>query len=212
MHPINREYAIPYLSNIPDEKDVKAIPITDIMISTPRGEKVRLRSKKYGKEIHPILSTAHNYSLGLPIYAFLCDLDAYNKDSLSFYWGDWANNKKYLPRVYWGDNIILSPSQWRLRHDDCIAVINCLNSDVNCISPTYDFLSLPTAFFIVEGDNKLFVDLRISSLRNMFCDYIKNKSYVLLEECLYNIEQQGFVTNGISSFANELLMGFYKRK
>lgn len=211
MHPINRKYAIPYLSNTPSDKDVLAIPITDIMISTPKGKRIKLRSKKYGKEIYPILSTAHNYSLGLPIYAFLCELDAYNNESQGFYWGDWANSRKFLPRVYLGENIILSPAQWRLSSNDCLAVINCLSSDGNCISPTCESFTLPTTFYIVEGDNKLFVNLKISNLRKMFCNYIKNKSYVLLEECLYRIEQRGFVTNGKSSFANEILMGFHKR-
>lgn len=211
IHPINRTYAIPYLSNAPTCENLNIIPISDILISTPNGKRVRLRSKKYNKEICPILSTAHNYSFGLPLYAFLCELDTYNKQTYNFYWGDWANGKKYLPRVCYGGNTILCPAQWRLKHDDCLKIIDCLNRDKECISVIYDMYSLPPTFFIVEGDNKLFVDLKVANLKKMFCHYIKSKNNILLEECLYNFHEKGFVTKDNDVFANEILIGFYRK-
>lgn len=211
MHPINRAYAIPYLSNAPTCENLKIIPISDILISTPNGKRVRLWSKKYKKEICPILSTAHNYSYGLPLYAFLCELDSYNKQAYNFHWGEWSNGKKYLPRVCYGKNIILCPAQWRLKHDDCLKIIDCLSCDDECISSIYDTYGLPTTFFIVEGDNKLFVDLKVSNLKKMFCHYIKSKNNILLEECLYDFHEKGFVTKDNDVFANEILIGFYRK-
>ena len=71
--------------------------------------------------------------------------------------------------------------------------------------------SLPPTFFIVEGDNKLFVDLKVANLKKMFCHYIKSKNNILLEECLYNFHEKGFVTKDNDVFANEILIGFYRK-
>ena len=51
MHPHYREFEISYLSNpYTLDSNIKSLPVNDIMISVPNGQKIVLRSKKYDKE------------------------------------------------------------------------------------------------------------------------------------------------------------------
>ncbi|OGX90169.1 lantibiotic dehydratase [Hymenobacter coccineus] len=106
-----REYEIPFLGNasVPAEQQ---FPVADLLVSVRQG-RVVLRSRRLGKEVIPRLTTAHNYSKGLPVYKFLCDLH-YQATPFSINW-DWdtLQEQPYLPRVEY-KHVILSRARWHL--------------------------------------------------------------------------------------------------
>lgn len=70
--PTIHTYEIPYMgqSSVPPDYQ---IPLSDLMVSV-RNDAIILRSKRLNRRVIPRLTTAHNFTNGLPIYRFLCDL------------------------------------------------------------------------------------------------------------------------------------------
>ncbi len=152
VHPPFRKHEIPYLapSGVPQHCQ---LPIDDLMLSVRQGSEIILRSKKFNKRVIPRLSNAHNHTLGLPVYQFLCDLQG-EDSALNLYW-DWSflADRPFLPRVTY-KNIILKRATWNLTSGQ-IANPEGLRSG----------LGLPRYVQVIEGDNELLLDLdnRISN-------------------------------------------------
>ena len=72
LRPSVFNYEIPFLG-IPSVDEYFVIPIQDIYVAV-RNNRIVLQSKSLNKEIIPRLSSAHNFTKGLPIYKFLCDI------------------------------------------------------------------------------------------------------------------------------------------
>lgn len=206
MHPNNRDYGICYFSN-PCSHDVKnIIPISDIMISVPRGEKIILRSKKFNKMIIPRLSTAHNYMYGLPIYHFLCDLQFQEYTDYSFNWGQLFMAEPYLPRVQY-ENLILAPARWLITPKDYPNYKEytgtLLLEKMNEWRKKY---KMPSKFLIVEGDNKLYIDLKNCNLISVLLEEFKKNKNLQIEEFCYSNDKKNLVTRGGKPFTNEIIM------
>lgn len=210
MHPNNREYSICYFSN-PVTKNIKEkIPISDLMISVPRGEKIVLRSKKYNKEIKPILSTAHNFYLGLPIYRFLGDLQIQDNDDFAFSWGELFENKPFLPRVQF-DNIILSPARWLITIDK-FKNIEKINKEeaLRVLKEKLLEYKIPQEFVLSEGDNKLYINTNEYNLLYMLLIELIHKRTIKLEEFLGSDSIDSLVTRNGEMLDNEIIMCFHK--
>lgn len=212
MHPVNRKYAIPYISN-PNYQSafLELIPIDDIMVSVPNGSKIVLRSKKYNKELLPQLTTAHNFSAGLPIYYFLCMLQHQNSNSIQFEWGSYFVNKRSLPRVKF-ENIILSPAKWGFHISD-IPKQNDESFDdyYNKIIEWKNEKKLPDLIQIVEADNKLLLDFKQKNVVKILIKHLKTKKNVLLEEFLFSNDADHLVKRKDDFFTNEIIVCLHKK-
>lgn len=101
--PLLRDYEIHYLAQSGVEAG-KQIPVSDLMLSVSRG-RVVLKSRKFGKEVMPRLTNAHNYSFNsMPIYHFLCDMQMF------------CGNALYRSHKYWEIICLRQYEYSHLRH------------------------------------------------------------------------------------------------
>lgn len=111
VRPRLREWEIPYLGDSAAEPD-RRIPVTDLLVSVA-GERIVLRSERLGRRVVPRLTSPHNFSRGIPVYRFLCELQQEGVASgLVWDWGP-LGRLRFLPRVVSG-RLVLSRARWNL--------------------------------------------------------------------------------------------------
>lgn len=196
--PTLHQYEIPYMGKA-SVSDGFQIPVQDLMISLRDGQ-VLLRSRRLNKRIIPRLSNAHNYSTGLPIYRFLCDLQ-HQDAQLNINW-DWNLLQKQacLPRVRY-QNMIISRASWMLRTED----FNNLN--VSQLKEKLLTMGLPDKFVIASGDNELLIDLNITNSLEILLQRIKKNEITRVLEFLATPDHCLLKHNDLS-FTNELVIPF----
>lgn len=203
--PVLRNYEIPYLakSNLAKEN---VIEVNDLTLSFIN-DSIILKSKKLQKEIIPCLSSAHNYTNNaLPIYQFLCDLQAQNTNAVpSFDWGTLNNHYDYFPRVVYKE-VILAKAKWQIYENELDTIQNCS-----------DFLhwktrkKIPKLISIVKGDNTLLLDLEQEIGFKLLKKEVKNKTKILLEEFLDS--EITVVKDHLNfNFMNQIIVSFYNNK
>ncbi len=202
-----REYEIPYLAKS-TVKPKHQLDINDLMVSV-QNDTIVLRSKKYNKEVIPHLTNAHNYSNGLPIYHFLCDLQTQNKRSLYFSWGNAAMNQSFLPRVVYKD-VIFSKANWIINKEDLIPFKKITDNIVllQKINRWRKDLKMPKYVQFLESDNTLLINLTNSTSIKMFLQSIKNRTKIILEEFLF--AKDGMVKSKEGYYTNQVVLSFYK--
>lgn len=196
IRPVLRNYEIPYLCNsaLPGEQQ---FPVDDLMISVRDG-RIRLRSKKYNKEIIPRLTNAHNSSAGLPVYRFLCNL-CYQQVKTGFAW-DWKlySAEPFLPRVTY-KKIILSRARWflpRLLEEpaDPVQYFTSIRKERN----------MPRYVVLQEDDNELLIDLDSPFSLQHVLQRLKKINVVLLE--YLSLPGNCFLRDGNGSYVTEMLI------
>ena len=202
-----RAYEIPYLAKsnaLPENQ----ISINDLYLSV-KDNKIVLFSKKHQKEVIPHLSNAHNYSKGLPIYHFLCDLQHQDKRDLYFSWGNASLNQKFLPRVVYKE-IIFFKASWTISHKE-LANFNNINNAEVLIKKTDQWrktLKMPQYVQFIESDNTLLVNFKNSNSIKMLLDSIKKRKEIILEEFLFS--NSGIVKSKQNYYTNQVVLSFYK--
>jgi thiopeptide-type bacteriocin biosynthesis protein len=192
------QYEIPYMGKSSVEAYFQ-IPIQDIMVSVRSGL-VMLRSKRLNKRIIPRLSNAHNYQTGLPIYRFLCDLQ--HQDShlnIRFDW-DLLSDQSYLPQVRY-KHIIISRASWLLQSEGLREVKKEL------LAGKLRDMGLPNQFFIVSGDNELFVDMTVPYALVLLWQALQKEKTVRIKEFLATPENCLLKHDG-RKFASEIVIPF----
>ncbi|MGV8090705.1 MAG: lantibiotic dehydratase family protein [Mangrovibacterium sp.] len=209
VRPHLRHYEIPYLSNSMMNRN-RTIPLTDLLVSTPNGRYIKLRSRRLNKEIIPVLTNAHNYNANaLPVYHFLSLFQSYGlREAIGFGWGPLLREKPFLPRVRYG-NAILSPAIWNITRGE-INNIPCI-TDRNFYREVSEFKrrrKIPDKVLLVRGDNKLLIDFdHLLSVQMLFAE-VKGADFKL-EEFLLE-EEYSLVRRSGEIFANEVILCFYK--
>jgi thiopeptide-type bacteriocin biosynthesis protein len=202
MRPILRAYEIPFLSPGAVPADHQ-ITVQDLLVSVRQGQ-VILRSRRLNKRVIPRLSTAHNYTTGLPIYRFLCDLQ---KDGLytgvSWHW-DMLNDQPFLPRIEY-KNIIISKATWCIRREQLATASLAAASPDAQLQAYLAEQRLPRYFCLAEHDNELLIDSEQPAARQLVLQQLEKKGQVRLTEFLASAEQ-GVVQQAGHAFANELLL------
>ncbi len=184
--PTIRNYEIPYLAKESVDKH-KVIALNDIMISI-RNNRIILRSKVINKEIIPRLSNAHNYTYkSLPVYQFLCDMQAqyFDKTAFVFNWGVLEREFIFLPRVVY-KGVIIKRARWCFKIKHFANIIECKTEKDSLIKLQY-FISqykLPSRFLFCEGDNELLIDVGIDFALETFIDLLKKSTEVNIKEYL----------------------------
>ena len=206
-----RTYEIPFLARHSVASDF-IIPIDDLMVSCKYGRDLVLRSKRFGKQVVTRLTNAHNFTANsLPIYHFLA-LFQYNnmRSAISFNWGNLLKGREFLPRVRY-ENIILSPAIWNISSSETTNFPRAESDEF------FDFARnfkkdrhIPDQVFLVQGDNKLFIDFNDALSVKLLFSEMKNKS-VQLEENLFKSEK-ALVKGLDGNYTNQLILNFYKKQ
>jgi hypothetical protein len=209
MRPSFRKYEIPYLSK--SSKPIEnQILLNDILISV-RNNKIVLKSKSKNKEILPRLTTAHSYSnSSLPVYHFLCDMQFNDKRCfLNFDWGSLKDEFSFFPRVVY-KAAILSTAKWKISTEKIKEIMKISNKKalIEKIKEWCTAEDIPQYVYLVEGDNKLLINLFNLQTLDMFFSEIKNKNIIILEEFLFENE---FICNDDKKegYVNEFIFSFY---
>ena len=152
IRPTLRSHEIPYVSRASVDSD-QQVHLGDLLVSVDERGRVKLRSKRYEKEVIPRLSTAHNYRSGLSTYQFLADLQRQD-GSLQLRW-DWGvlNEQPFLPRITYR-NLVLSRARWLI---PCAALL-AFSADA-LATHLQTTLQLPRRVAVADGDNELVLDL-----------------------------------------------------
>lgn len=203
--PILRTYEIPFL--VKSVLDIEnQILLSDLEL-TIKNNKVLLFSKRLQKQVIPCLSNAHNYSgtNSLPIYHFLCDLQAESSNfSLGFSWGILLNHYNKFPRVIYKQTII-SKAKWILRKR---MISTFVEKGINEFKKWGKENYLPRYFNWASGDNTLLIDFKSDISLSILLDSIKNHyEEVILEEFLFPSKK--IKNHNEDVFANQFIISFY---
>jgi thiopeptide-type bacteriocin biosynthesis protein len=155
--PVLRDYEIPFLglSGAPAERQ---IPLTDLAV-TVADKRIMLRSERLGREVIPRLTSAHNFSLGLGIYRFLCSLQMQGVlGGLGWSWGP-LESASFLPRVKSG-RLVLERARWRLSEEEIKRLTGASGAAQFAeVQRLRTERRLPRWVLLGDGDNELLVDL-----------------------------------------------------
>lgn len=209
MRPHLREFEIPYLSGSSMPRENQILP-EDLMVSVSVAGEVILRSKRLNKRVFPRLTNAHNFSEGLPVYRFLCEL-TYQHDYryLGWEWGHLASNT-FLPRVEY-KHWILSRATWNI---DGKMVKNLVGNDLLTVR---EWRVLRNAFHIPrfvqlrQGDSELLIDGDSDFAVEIVSDAIRKFDKVTLTE-FPEYEQNGFLGKPGQTYLNEILLPLLHKK
>ncbi len=178
-----RPYEIPYLthSELPPDQQIH---LDDLLVSVPNGRRVVIRSKRLGKEVVPQLTAAHDYRSGLPIYRFLCALQAPDAPfAVQWHWGAFEQARR-LPRVQYR-NIILKEASWLFDFAD---LSPSLSAEQN-ISLLRAQEQLPRLIALQQGDQELFLDLDSAVCCQLFVSTLRRIKTVRVIEWLQTPDQ-----------------------
>ena len=207
--PLFRDFVIHYLSNS-DAAPAQKIPLTDLLLSVKR-DRLVLTSKKYGKEVYPKLTSAHNYGLSpIPFYRFLCDLQYQHiSRKLYFAYGEVFSCFNYLPRLQY-KNAILARQKWTIKREEIAGAEKLSDRELFAFFRVLmDDRSLKRHVIVPEGDNEMYIDLQnVQSLRTLLT-LVKKREVFQLEEFLFD-PQKCVVKTQQAGFTNELVVVFHQ--
>ncbi len=213
MRPAFRKYEIPYLAkSIVNTKN--QLTLDDLMISASPNGKVRLRSKKYNKEVRPHLTNAHNYSgNALPIYQFLANMQMQNiRSGVGFHWGPLEGEFDFLPRLEY-NGVILSPTTWHIKGDEIKMLLDNYNNQDKLATALDKFVALknlPQFVLLIDGDNELLVNTKNISTVKMLLATVKKRPSFKLQEFLH--AEDGIVKEENEAYTNQVVFSFYNEK
>src|SRR5262249_52095699 len=147
-------HEIEYLGRSGLERD-RRIPVDDLRVSVADG-RVVLRSARWGREVLPRLSTAHDFGRSSGVYRFLCALQSQGVASdLGWDWGPLAASAS-PPRGSLG-RVVLSRARWALPPQD-VRRIRSAGRAVG-IAELRERRGLPRWVALAERDHEMPVDL-----------------------------------------------------
>ncbi|MNU69134.1 hypothetical protein D3C71_585150 [compost metagenome] len=196
------KYEIPIICQGTVENE-HIINLKDLYIRVKNGV-VILYSHKLQKEIIPRLSSAHNFTYGMAIYRFLCDLQPqYNGMNICWEWGT-MSSRNYLPRVTY-KHLILSRARWRLTQEACIRNLKTNHTEI--IESIRGRYNLPNHLLLIEGDNEQFIDLESAFGRQLFLKAL-TKNDITVYEYIYDSFRSALKNENEEAFNNEILIPF----
>ncbi len=202
VRPALRDYEIPY--NSPASVDQHhQLPVSDLLVSVTPDGRVRLRSKRLGKQVIPRLANAHNYKHGLSTYRFLADLAQQDhRLNIEWSWGPLAS-QPFLPRVTY-KHLILSRASWnlpiqQLPTHSAQALAHYLQNQHH----------LPRWVALSQGDNELLIDLEAAATQQLLLEEAKRATTLRLVEWLATPEACFVEGEPEERFVQELILPAY---
>ncbi|MPR31913.1 lantibiotic dehydratase [Salmonirosea aquatica] len=178
-----RPYEIPYMthSELPADQQLH---LDDLLVSVPNGQRVVIRSKRLDKEVVPQLTTAHDYRDGLPIYRFLCDLQAQAAPfAVQWHWGAFDKARR-LPRVVYR-NTVLQEGSWQLSRADLSSTLSAEQNAARLRGSE----GLPRLVALMQGDQELFIDLDSRICCELFVSTLQRLGTIRVIEWLRTPDQ-----------------------
>lgn len=173
--PVLRPYEIPYLTpeGVSSEQ---TISLSDLLVSVTDAGQVILRSKKTYQRVRPQLSSAHNPALGDEVYQFLVYVHLAENHPFGWSWRT-LSQLPSLPRLVY-QNLVISPAQWIIRKE------SIPSNQVLTAASLRKLYSLPRYVQLVEGDNKLLLDLEFEPAQRVLVEEVAKQKKILLKEWL----------------------------
>ncbi|NIG56945.1 lantibiotic dehydratase [Chitinophaga sp. Cy-1792] len=195
------DYEIPFLGTSAVDTDHQ-IPVSDLYVKL-EGERIVLFSLSKNKEVIPRLTSAHNFSIGLPVYKFLCDLQ-HQQNALAISW-DWniLQESAFLPRVSY-QQIVLSRAQWRLT---TAAFHACTGTDQDRLQQLITQHNIPGKVLLAEGDNELLLDLSCTLAQELLLQALRKENIVLYETFVE--DEHLIITSDSGPYCNEIVVPLY---
>lgn len=210
LRPKFRRYEIPFLgrSGAPEEEQIQ---VSDLLISV-RGGRIVLRSRRLEREVIPRLTSAHNYSAkSLGVYRFLCLLQHQDAvGGLAWTWGP-LDSLSYLPRVEVG-RLVLTKARWVVERSEVASLLHLGLDDRKSVVQAWQVKRrLPRLCLLVDGDNKLPLDMENPFCVDSLIDLVKNRERFVLEEMFPGPED--LIAEGPEGkFVHELVIPFINRE
>ena len=203
-----RSYEIPLLG-VSGAPAAEQILVQDLTVAL-EGDRIVLRSTRLGQEVLPRLTSAHNYSRGLPVYRFLGALQDQEGGAGGWSWGCLAG-LPFLPRVTRGRQV-LTRARWRLEAWELQAVLKGKGSGAFlAFQVLRESRGLPRFVVLEDGDNGLWLDLdhplRVETLLHL----VAQRSSCTLREVFPGPDQ--LVAEGPEGrFCHELVVPFERQE
>lgn len=204
--PVLRGYEIPFLGRSGAPEDAQ-IPLSDLLVSVS-GNRVRLRSRRLGREVIPCLTSAHNTSgESLGVYRFLAAVS--RGLGMPWEWGPFES-VPFLPRVVSG-KVVLSRARWR--------ITGAMFQPVAATSGAARYRAaqrfreqhrLPRYVVLTDADHELLVDFENVLALDAVIELVRNRSDFVFTE-LYPAPDQLCATGPEGRFFHELVIPFAKR-
>lgn len=207
--PVMRDYEIPYLG-VSGADPERQLPLDDLLISV-RDQRVVIRSARFGREVTPRLTTAHNWRAERAgVYRFLCALQTQGRaPGVSWNWGALAH-APFLPRVCYGRQV-LSPARWFAARDELKPITEApLESRFQKVQEWRAVRRLPRFIALADDDNTLPIDLDNALSVDSFVHLIKNHSSIELCE-LWPSPDELCAVGEDGAFAHELIVPFLRQ-
>ncbi|HYC88602.1 MAG TPA: lantibiotic dehydratase [Thermoanaerobaculia bacterium] len=207
--PVLRDYEISFLgrSGAPAERQ---IPLTDLQV-TVANQRIVLRSARLGREVIPRLTSAHNFSLGLGAYRFLCGLqDQGTINGLGWNWGA-LESAAFLPRVRSG-RLVLQRARWRLSGEEIKAL--CTGSGAARFAGAQRLRAerrMPRHLLLADGDNELLLDFDNVLSVEAWLDVLEGRQDAFLFE-LFPRPGELCARGPEGAFVHELVMPFVRAR
>lgn len=199
------EYEIVVLSGSCLPRHNQIIP-SELVVSVPNGKEIVLRSSRLNKRIVPQMSTAHNFSGGIPLYRFLCEV---SKQQSSYLKGwDWGlhSNRIFLPRIQY-KHWIITRASWNLTKTNYPGIFKkkCnFDKEWERLRKT---LELPRYLQVCQSDNELLVDCESLMARRLLKNLFSKQQPIKLLEFI-NTAGKGILAHQGNFFENELVIPF----
>ncbi|MFN7957880.1 MAG: lantibiotic dehydratase [Holophagaceae bacterium] len=198
--PALRTYEIPFLGTSGVSPEHQILP-ADLLL-TVRGDRVRLASKRLGREVVPRLSSAHNFARGPVAYRFLAHLQDQDGRPGGWSWGALAE-QPFLPRVTRGRHV-LSKARWRIEAKEWK---DSHQGAWDAIQALREARGLPRMVVLTEADNNLLIDLDQASWVEVLHHFASSRQDLTLTEGFPD-PRQALVTSTEGRFAHELVVPF----
>ncbi len=207
--PVLREHEIAFLgrSGAPRERQ---LPITDLTV-TVRGSRIILRSRRFGREVIPRLTSAHNYRRGsLGIYRFLCMLQTQGTQGGAVWtWGP-LESSSFLPRVTAG-RTVLARATWIVPGDEIKALVKPTGAErFAALRAWRERRRIPRLATLADGDNELLIDFENVLSVETFLDLVEERDRARLHE-LYPGPDQLVARGPEGRFIHEILIPWVVR-
>jgi thiopeptide-type bacteriocin biosynthesis protein len=166
-----------------------------------------LRSQQLGCEVIPRLSSAHNFSYGVPLYRFLCQLQFQGIASyLSWRWGS-LGGAPFLPRVRCG-RVVLTRARWNIDKAEIRLLAESKGAErFREAQVLRGRRRLPRFVVLEDGDNEFVVDLNNVLSIEAFVHQAKRMPRVSVTE-LFPGPDELTVRDNTGKFVHEIIVPF----
>lgn len=183
------------------------LTVDDLLVRLEAG-RFRLRSRRDGRCVRPRLTSAHNYRRSSGMYRFLCALQ---NDGVvpAFNW-NWGalNGLAFLPRVVRG-RAVYALARWKIsREQHLYAAVGEAETTLardNAVQNLVAQLQLPRFVRLVDGDNRLLLDLDNALCITVLADHAARRPSLILEETLAE-DLLGCVSGPEGKYRNEIVL------